>query len=530
MVSSRSELALHSPTTIAGITNAVAIAGSDNYNCALILDGTVTCWGTSFIGGPKGNFNPSGKALKIAGLTNVRAISISTTVCALIKDGSEKCFGQDDRSELGSVKPDVWNGPTGPIKYKNTPQVIAGLSNAIQISSGFLHNCALISSGVTKCWGDNQQAQLGYVQSNVAAKTPVVVTGLGETLQVSITENGGCVVLVAGGLTCWGDGNPDKRNISLLGNAQVNQFESIFSSSCALMSDATEQCWGDNSGGQLDGMVDQGEEVDQGNRVPFTLTLPEGVLQLALSYGQYTRCAVLLSGTGYCWGEVDGTPTSWPGSNWSATYHTPIPVDLFGRVNPAPSPVVTIAGNPVEGSILSATVPSLGQTTSVSYNWYIDGMVVKSTDLTPSLTTPQALTYTMPAPDNYHVGSKIQFQVVVRSSAYRVLIANSPILTVKRGPVPISATPTITASTDAVMVGTKLTAVPGVWTAYSTFKYVWKRDGIAIAKATKSTYDLVAADAGHSITVTVTGSANYDYDGSPYIPVVKTSEPVSVIR
>lgn len=80
-----------------------------------------------------------------------------------------------------------------------------------------------------------------------------------------------------------------------------------------------------------------------------------------------------------------------------------------------------------------------------------------------------------------------------------------------------------------MLLGLGVTALPTQAAATSPlFKYVWKRDGVAIAKATASTYKLVAADSGHAISVTVTGAADYTCTGTPYIPVTKTSEPVSV--
>ncbi|MGP5033278.1 hypothetical protein ACTXJG_17955, partial [Glutamicibacter arilaitensis] len=53
-------------------------------------------------------------------------------------------------------------------------------------------------------------------------------------------------------------------------------------------------------------------------------------------------------------------------------------------------------------------------------------------------------------------------------------------------------------------------------------KYQWKRDGVSIAGATSAAYQLVAADAGRKISVTVTGSK------SGYKSVSKTSASTSI--
>jgi hypothetical protein len=56
-------------------------------------------------------------------------------------------------------------------------------------------------------------------------------------------------------------------------------------------------------------------------------------------------------------------------------------------------------------------------------------------------------------------------------------------------------------------VGQLLTADVSGWSPTpTTFRYVWRRDGVAITGATSATYRLVAADANKPITVTVTAS------------------------
>lgn len=57
-------------------------------------------------------------------------------------------------------------------------------------------------------------------------------------------------------------------------------------------------------------------------------------------------------------------------------------------------------------------------------------------------------------------------------------------------------------------VGETLTASAGTWTGVPTpsYSYQWKRDGNSIGGATNSTYQLVAADYGAVITVTVTAT------------------------
>ncbi|WP_052226303.1 hypothetical protein [Microbacterium mangrovi] len=66
-----------------------------------------------------------------------------------------------------------------------------------------------------------------------------------------------------------------------------------------------------------------------------------------------------------------------------------------------------------------------------------------------------------------------------------------------------TAVPTIAGS---AIVGTTLTAKPGIWTTGTTFAYQWYAAGTAIPGATAPTFRLTTLQDGKSITVKVTGS------------------------
>lgn len=66
-----------------------------------------------------------------------------------------------------------------------------------------------------------------------------------------------------------------------------------------------------------------------------------------------------------------------------------------------------------------------------------------------------------------------------------------------------SSTPGVTGS---AILGQTLKAAPGAWTAGTTLSYQWYANGVAIAKATKSSLVLATVTAGKRITVRVTGA------------------------
>ena len=86
----------------------------------------------------------------------------------------------------------------------------------------------------------------------------------------------------------------------------------------------------------------------------------------------------------------------------------------------------------------------------------------------------------------------------------------------------LTATPTPTV-TGTPSIGATLTAAPGEWSpAPVDLAYQWNRDGDPITDGTGATHQVTAADAGHTLSVTVTGSR------TGHVPVTLTSSGVHV--
>src|ERR1043166_5911365 len=68
-------------------------------------------------------------------------------------------------------------------------------NNAIQISTGSTHNCALTNAGSVECWGENIVGQLG--DGSIGTRTVAVNTlGLSSNvLSIATRANHGCAVL-----------------------------------------------------------------------------------------------------------------------------------------------------------------------------------------------------------------------------------------------------------------------------------------------------------------------------------------------
>ncbi|MBU6154397.1 MAG: hypothetical protein KGP28_08870, partial [Bdellovibrionales bacterium] len=110
--------------------------------------------------------------------------------------GSVRCWGYNRDGQLGN----------GSNQNSPTPVTVSGLTNAIAVSAGGNHTCALIGDGSVRCWGYNRDGQLGN-GSNQNSPTPVTVSGLTNAIAVSAGGTHTCAIESGGSVKCWGDGS-----------------------------------------------------------------------------------------------------------------------------------------------------------------------------------------------------------------------------------------------------------------------------------------------------------------------------------
>jgi hypothetical protein len=72
--------------------------------------------------------------------------------CALTASSGIKCWGRNEEGEVGD----------GTAVSRTRPVDVPGLTSGVaQVSAGDRHTCALLTNGTAKCWGYNVEGQLG---------------------------------------------------------------------------------------------------------------------------------------------------------------------------------------------------------------------------------------------------------------------------------------------------------------------------------------------------------------------------------
>jgi alpha-tubulin suppressor-like RCC1 family protein len=246
------------------LANVLAISASGSpaygeFTCALVPGGLVYCWGAGGDGqlgnGSMGNVTQ----LTPAVVSISRAMAIATYAlggCALVSGGTVSCWGS---AEAGQV---------GPGAQQLTPTQVPGLAGVTAISAGDFSACALLTAGTVDCWGYDYDGEVGNGQSGLVNVSPTPVVGLAglKVKAVSVGQEHACALISDGTVWCWGDNyagelgngtvsvgaNQDILSpVNVVGLNDAIQISAGDDFTCALESNGAVVCWGDNSIAEL---------------------------------------------------------------------------------------------------------------------------------------------------------------------------------------------------------------------------------------------------------------------------------------
>jgi Regulator of chromosome condensation (RCC1) repeat len=216
----------------------------------------VKCWGRNQVGGSdndlrllgdkdfSGNNHPLPR--DVTGLYARQIVAGIYHSCAIAGDTDDVyCWGDNAHFQLGT------EGTVNP--GARQPVSIPGVS---KISVGRTHTCA-VALGKVKCWGANDRGQLGLGYADDDRSKPVAALGIsGTAIDVATSTHQTCALTAEGAVYCWPYSDLSTRRIrdqatggELVGAVQLSMetdpsapYEDFMG--CALLSDGAVACWG----------------------------------------------------------------------------------------------------------------------------------------------------------------------------------------------------------------------------------------------------------------------------------------------
>jgi alpha-tubulin suppressor-like RCC1 family protein len=293
------------PVLVAGsFSDWVSVSAGGRHTCALRSTGQLYCWGYNLYGqlGDGTTTDRSTPVLVSGGITDWVAVSSGGYhTCGLRRTGEVYCWGWNDSGQLGDGS-GVW--------FRTTPgRIGGGFNDWVALSAGGYHACAIRSTRVLYCWGDNYYGQLGD-GTTTNRFTPTVVFG-GFTDWITVSSGGyhTCALRSTKALYCWGgnflgqlgDGTTTQRIIPVAVSGGFTDWVTVSAGgyhTCGLRGGGILSCWGKNLFGQL------GDGTDINRLIPYPVSGGFTDWVIVSSGGEHT-CALRVTGELFCWGGDD---------------------------------------------------------------------------------------------------------------------------------------------------------------------------------------------------------------------------------
>lgn len=192
----------------------------------------------------------------------------------------------------------------------------------VQLVAGNTHNCALLETGVVRCWGINNQGQLGIGNQNTIGDGPGEMppantnVGAGVVLELVAGYASSCALFDNGDLRCWGwnhvgqlgqpgfgigdnGGEMPPPNVNYGGGVVIGVEGST--SFGVLLQSGDVRMWGEAGGyGYPPSINDLGD--DPGEMPPANIAIGGTAIMYGHGGSAYHSCVVLPDQSVHCWG------------------------------------------------------------------------------------------------------------------------------------------------------------------------------------------------------------------------------------
>ena len=303
------------PSTPTGNTStsrrvASAIVAAPKQSCAVLDDGSIQCWGA-------GDYDleandaatHSAVPLAISGITGAIALAYNGEhSCALLDKGTIQCWGDNTAGQLGNgVKASFGHPELDPVD-------VLSVIDAVSVTAGWGHSCALIAGGTLECWGHNYYGQLGNGNTNESLVAVPVLDITSATTVVSGSDHN-CALLGGGTIQCWGYNYnfelgsntgldlstgglpPSTIPVTVLNITSAIAVAANSDKSCAVLKSGSAQCWG------IIDLLERGSDYTMNMQTLEPVNIPGISSAIAISAGGSHSCVLLRDGTIQCWGD-----------------------------------------------------------------------------------------------------------------------------------------------------------------------------------------------------------------------------------
>eukprot|EP00798_Chlamydomonas_sp_ICE-L_P028118 gene28118-31232_t len=352
---------------------AKTIAFGMQHTCTILDNGDLKCWGENRNGqlglgdkNPRVIFGNSGSSafagdgfLAVDLGTGRTAIAVAGSwshTCAILDNGALKCWGANSNGQLGLGDTESRGGDVNEMGDNLTAVDLGTGRTATAITVGSSHTCALLDNGSVKCWGRNEDGELGLgndcdrggsvgeMGDNLPSlkfipplspppsppprpSLPPTPPGVDLSKDVPAIVTAGlshtCLLFTNGRVKCWGEptllglgrSSPQGTEplpytldyIALGVGRTVTTIVAGRDHTCAILDNGQLKCWGYNVDGQLGISLYNnetiGDEYDEMGDGLLALDLGTSRTTTAIAAGGRHTCALLDDGNLKCWGS-----------------------------------------------------------------------------------------------------------------------------------------------------------------------------------------------------------------------------------
>ncbi|QIZ77653.1 DUF7151 family protein [Ferrimonas lipolytica] len=302
------------------------IASGYNYNCAILSDDSLRCWGdgaffklgyqhTDDIGDDVGEMGANLPAINLGtDLTPLQIYSGYGTNCVIFDDGSLKCWGNNRDGQAGLGRGDSFVGDGG---YESTSALCRGNEAVFETRT--------VMSVNNSCEVEGFRIDYGYDSNADGALSADEYQGTYNRCGVDGAPALGAIIEHRlGSSECNGNGGfeynygydvdgddlptPEMGDnlpfVQLASSAPITKIAMGYYSTCVLFDDHTLNCWGDGDEGTT-GLDTDNDWSDTPDELPSNAALPdlgEGRYAIDIAGRGYQMCALLDNLEVKCWG------------------------------------------------------------------------------------------------------------------------------------------------------------------------------------------------------------------------------------